>query len=121
MNDSGGQPRGLIGNLLAGVRLVRRLRGDPSASLGALSLHLVSGLKDITSESRSDLCDRKDADRNGTAFFGSTNVHVRRFASDNLGVSATNCRGKREEGIPLPRITGLIKQSAGFPCDITEA
>jgi hypothetical protein len=123
MNDSGGQLGGLRENFVAGVRNALPLRGEPNESLIAASLHLVSGLKDAPSEYWSEACERKDAERNGIVFLGSTNVHVRRFkfASCNAGVSATNCRGKREEDAPLSRISGLIKQSAGFPCDITEA
>jgi hypothetical protein len=115
MNDSGGHLRGLTGILVARAGIFRRLRGDPRVSTCAASLHLVSGLKDTTSESRIDVCDRKDADRKGTAFLGSIIAHVRRFVSGNPEVSATNCKGKREEDTPLSRISGLIKQSAGFP------
>ena len=73
MNDSGGHLRGVAGIFVAGVEIFRPWRGDPRASL-----HLVSGLTDGPSESRSVLCGRKDAERNGAAFFGSTNDHVRR-------------------------------------------
>src|SRR5882757_3137770 len=100
MNDSGWRLKDFVKCLsVAKATTFCRSREDPSAFLGAASLQLVSGLKDISaSGSWGDFCDRKDADRNGTAFLGSTSAHVRCFEFVSPDVSGMNCKGKRDDG-----------------------